>query len=73
MAKSPGSGWGTARVHPDSKPVIGQSRLHPRVFFAFGHGHLGLTLAAITARITANLILERHEPLKLAPFRAERF
>ena len=35
---------------PDSKPVISRSPHFPDVFYAFGHGHLGLTLAAITGR-----------------------
>jgi len=35
---------------PDSLPVIDRSGKHPNVFFGFGHGHLGLTLAAVTGR-----------------------
>lgn len=41
---------------PDSLPVIS---LHPtdnRIALAFGHGHLGLTLSAVTARLIANLL-----------------
>lgn len=41
---------------PDSRPVIGPSRRSPRVLYAFGHGHLGLTLAAVTARRIEKLI-----------------
>jgi D-amino-acid dehydrogenase len=32
---------------------------HPgdeRIVFAFGHGHLGLTLSAVTARLVAGLL-----------------
>lgn len=36
-------------------PVVKASR-RPRVFYNTGHGHLGWTLAAITARMTVNLI-----------------
>lgn len=36
---------------PDSLPVIGPSPADARVFYAFGHGHLGLTQAAATARL----------------------
>lgn len=41
---------------PDSRPVIGPSRSWPRVIYAFGHGHLGLTLAAVTARLVAKFV-----------------
>ncbi len=36
---------------PDSLPVIGPAPLTPRAFFNFGHNHLGLTLAAISAQV----------------------
>ena len=58
---------------PDSLPVIGRSRDEPRVFYAFGHGHLGLTQAAATGRVIRDLILERPPPINIAPFRAGRF
>lgn len=44
---------------PDSVPVIS---LHPqdrRIAFAFGHGHVGLTLSATTGRHIADLLEER--------------
>ncbi|TIN18090.1 MAG: FAD-binding oxidoreductase, partial [Mesorhizobium sp.] len=58
---------------PDSRPVIGRSCGSPRVFHAFGHGHLGLTLAPITARLVADLIAGRGDPDCLAPFAVGRF
>lgn len=36
---------------PDSVPVIGPSRGGDDVLLAFGHGHIGLTLAPVTARM----------------------
>ena len=57
---------------PDSLPVIGQDPRDPRIVFAFGHGHLGLTLSAATARHVASLIAGRPDP-GLAPFGIERF
>jgi len=36
---------------PDSLPAIGRSKASPRVIHAFGHGHLGLTQSAGTARL----------------------
>ena len=44
---------------PDSLPVIGPSRGGAEVIHAFGHGHLGVTLAPVTARIVADLIAGR--------------
>lgn len=58
---------------PDSLPVIGRSARHPNVVHAFGHGHLGLTLAATTARIVADIISARAPVVDLAPFDVARF
>ncbi|WEX09735.1 FAD-binding oxidoreductase [Chelativorans sp. AA-79] len=58
---------------PDSLPVIGRSRREPRVFYAFGHGHLGLTQAAAAGRLVRDLVLDRPPPIDLRPFRAGRF
>ena len=57
---------------PDSLPVIGAHPADPRVIFAFGHGHLGITLSAATARHVASLIAGRPDP-KLRPFGIGRF
>ena len=58
---------------PDSKPVIGRSPRFPRVFFAFGHGHLGLTLSAVTGEAIRDLVAERPSAIPLEPFRIDRF
>jgi D-hydroxyproline dehydrogenase len=47
---------------PDSVPVIGPSRGGSDVILAFGHGHLGLTLAPVTARIVGDLVAKRRAP-----------
>jgi D-amino-acid dehydrogenase len=41
---------------PDSIPVIGPSRGGSDVVLAFGHGHVGVTLAPVTARIVADAL-----------------
>lgn len=41
---------------PDSLPVIDSHPGDPRILYAFGHGHLGLTLSAVTARLVAGLL-----------------
>ena len=58
---------------PDSLPAIGRARATPRVIFAFGHGHLGLTQSAGTARIVADLLTGRTPAIDIAPFSPQRF
>lgn len=58
---------------PDSLPVIGPSRRDPRVVHAFGHGHYGLTQAAATAEIVADLLAGRRPPIDPAPYSVTRF
>lgn len=58
---------------PDSLPVIGRSPRCPNVYFAFGHGHLGLTLGAITGRLVADMAAGRDPQVDLSPYRPGRF
>ena len=58
---------------PDSLPVISRSSRFPHVFFAFGHGHLGLSLGAVTGRLIADLVQDRAAGIDTTPFRADRF
>lgn len=58
---------------PDSLPVIGESSAHPGVFYAFGHGHLGLTQAAATGRLVRDLATRSGPPISLASFSPKRF
>jgi D-amino-acid dehydrogenase len=58
---------------PDSLPAIGRSRASSRIIHAFGHGHLGLTQSAGTARIVADLLTDRTPPVDLTPFSPQRF
>ncbi len=58
---------------PDHLPVIGRSHLDPDAFLAFGHQHLGLTLAGITAEIVADLVGGREPSVDIDAFRSDRF
>ena len=58
---------------PDSLPVIGPSRASARVIHAFGHGHLGLTQAAGTAQLVADLVTGAPPAIDITPYRADRF
>ena len=58
---------------PDSLPVICQAPQHNSVYFAFGHQHLGLTQAAITGQLVAELIQGKPTSLDLSPYCISRF
>jgi D-amino-acid dehydrogenase len=58
---------------PDSLPVLGRARSTPHVLYAFGHGHLGLTQAAATARLIGDLVAGREPAIDLQPFSPQRF
>lgn len=58
---------------PDSLPVIGRSPRCADVVYAFGHGHLGLTLAAITALMVADDFAGRTSPIAGQPYLVSRF
>ena len=58
---------------PDSLPVIGPSSKFGDVYYAFGHGHVGLCGAAPTGRIIADLIAGRRPVIDVSPYRPGRF
>jgi D-amino-acid dehydrogenase len=58
---------------PDGLPVIGAAPASPRAIFAFGHAHLGLTLAATTAGIVADLVAGRSPAIDLTPYSPTRY
>ncbi len=74
LATEGGTQWmGFRPSLPDSLPAIGPAARDARVTYAFGHGHLGLTQAASTARLVADLLAGRPSALDLSPFRPQRF
>ena len=58
---------------PDSLPAIGRARATANVVYAFGHGHLGLTQSAGTARLVAELLTGQPTSIDIAPFSPQRF
>ncbi len=64
---------GSRPTLPDSLPAIGRVQSAPSIIAAFGHQHLGLTLAAITADMVQAVVLDRPAPVPLQPFALERF
>lgn len=70
----PASRWvGPRPSIPDSRPVIGRAPRRRNVLLAFGHGHLGLTLAALTGRAIADLASDRRPAVDLASVSPGRF
>ena len=58
---------------PDYLPAIGRLERDPRILYAFGHQHLGLTMSAITGELVASLAEGLDPAVDLKPFRVERF
>jgi D-amino-acid dehydrogenase len=58
---------------PDGLPCLGFASGCRDVVHAFGHGHVGLTAAAATGKIVADLMAGRPPPFDLTPYAATRF
>ncbi len=66
--------WMGARpCTPDMLPVIGRAPQHANLWFAFGHAHHGLTLAAVTGRLVAEMATGEPPFVDPLPYAAERF
>lgn len=72
--RPPFTRWMGARpTLPDYLPAIGRSRRATNLLYAFGHQHLGLTLAPVTAELVTAIVDGAHPIIELAPFDLERF
>ncbi len=58
---------------PDTVPILSASAKTRGVYVATGHGHLGVTYAATTARLMGDLITGVVPPLDPRPYRIDRF
>ena len=58
---------------PDSLPVIGESRKCKNVYYAFGHQHLGLSLAAVTGKVIQSLVENKNTNIDIEPLSPYRF
>ena len=58
---------------PDSLPVLGRSPHYSSVYFAFGHGHTGLTQGAITGKLIAEMVMGTPTTIDVHPYRVDRF
>lgn len=57
---------------PDGPPVIGRGR-HDNLIFNTGHGHIGWTMAAGSARIAADLVSGKAPDIDIAGMTPDRF
>lgn len=64
---------GSRPCFADSRPVIGPAPGHSALWLCFGHAHWGLTLAAITGRLMADLVMKTAPVVDPMPFGAQRF
>ena len=72
--EEPVAEWMGARpTLPDYLPAIGRSGRAPNLHYAFGHQHLGLTLAAATGEAVAAAIAGDSLAVDLSPFSLARF
>jgi D-amino-acid dehydrogenase len=58
---------------PDGLPCIGPARLCADVIHAFGHGHVGLTAAAATGRLAADLVIGKQPAIDPSAYSPRRF
>lgn len=58
---------------PDCLPVIDRAPGVANAYYAFGHGHLGLTLGPTTGRLVSELVTGRTPSVDLYPYRVDRF
>jgi D-amino-acid dehydrogenase len=66
--------WHGARpTLPDYLPAIGSSTRYRNLAYAFGHQHIGLTLAAATAELLTRELSSGHPEAVLAPFSLRRY
>jgi len=68
------SRWmGNRPMLPDSLPAIGRARRHCGLFYNFGHHHLGLTHAGVSASILSEAVLGKDNSFADANFNLSRF
>jgi D-amino-acid dehydrogenase len=66
--------WAGLRpLAPDGLPYIGRSSMAANAIVATGHGHLGVSLAAVTAEAVARLAVGDEPSFDLHPVRPDRF
>jgi glycine/D-amino acid oxidase-like deaminating enzyme len=73
MGQDPAAWVGSRPTLPDYLPAIGKSQRASNVVYAFGHQHLGVTLAALTGELVASLACDADPAVDLRPLHLDRF
>jgi len=74
LDKTGASRWmGNRPTLPDSLPAIGRARKHTGLFYNFGHHHLGLTYAGVSASILSAAVMGKDDSFADANFNLSRF
>jgi D-amino-acid dehydrogenase len=74
LPEKPDREWlGFRPTCPDSLPMIGYSTASENIIYAFGHQHLGLTLAGITGKLVAELAGGETPSHEIGAFSTARF
>lgn len=73
FSEEPARWMGARPTFPDYLPAIGRSDRADNLYYAFGHQHLGLTLAPATGEAIAALIQGETPLFDVAPFALSRF
>ena len=68
-----GQWMGQRPMMADSLPVISKSPGRDNVFYAFGHGHYGLTQGPTTGKIIAALVSGQEPEIDIHDYRMQRF
>lgn len=68
-----GQWFGNRPSLPDSLPVLGPCPKHRGIFYNFGHQHLGLTQAAISAELLVAAMQQQRNAVDLSPYSIARF
>ena len=68
------STWlGKRPTFPDAKPVIGRSLKNKNIIYAFGHQHIGWTLAAVTGKAINEIAKGSQPNFDISAFSPNRF
>lgn len=58
---------------PDGLPYVGRLKKHRNIICTFGHGHMGLTLAGVTAHLVSDILGKREPFVDLKALSPDRF
>ena len=73
LGKATSTWLGFRSTLPDAMPIIGQSDKNKKVFYAFGHQHIGWTLGAVTGKVIMELVQDRKPNIDISAFSPNRF